>query len=465
MTRSSSSQQTPVSPEARTESGAEGEGTAVNSAAGAAPAASGASAVPDTAAVPDSEPAGAKTEAAGAPQTPEASETLKAPDTPKAPEGEKSGASKSPEAAASTAGTAAAEPGSTTPEAPAGTPEVPAGTSGAPAGTSGAAAGTPESQAGTPDSDPDPSASAAAQSRLPALVRTMSATAIGQPQQEAGPVGRPGKAALAGAAVVGALLVSVPFLVLAGNNDDGPKQTNAAAAGTVLDGSGQEAPGEFAVTAPETSAAAEDENGKKGEKGKDGEPGTAGNPVPVIPPAAAPSGGGEDAPKKEDAPKAAPKKADSPKAQPKKATGGAKNQPAKAKPAVTFSGPVSFRSHLSGRCLDVPGHNFNDGQRLFMWDCNGADAQKWRFGSDGTIRARDKCLDVANANFGNGTPIQLAWCNGSAAQKFTLNGAHDLVNTVVGKCVDIPNHSRDRGPSTYLILWECTGNDNQKWST
>ncbi|MFB7048152.1 ricin-type beta-trefoil lectin domain protein [Streptomyces microflavus] len=447
MTRSSS-QQTPVSPEARTESGAEGEGTAVNSAAGAAPAASGASAVPDTAAVPDSEPAGAKTEAAAAPQTPEASETLKAPDTPKAPEGEKSGASKPPEAAA---GTAAAEPGSTTP--------------GAPAGTSGAAAGTPESQAGIPDSDPDPSASAAAQSRLPALVRTMSATAIGQPQQEAGPVGRPGKAALAGAAVVGALLVSVPFLVLAGNNDDGPKQTNAAAAGTVLDGSGQEAPGEFAVTAPETSAAAEDENGKKGEKGKEGEPGTAGNPVPVIPPAAAPSGGGEDAPKKEDAPKAAPKKADSPKAQPKKATGGAKNQPAKAKPAVTFSGPVSFRSHLSGRCLDVPGHNFNDGQRLFMWDCNGADAQKWRFGSDGTIRARDKCLDVANANFGNGTPIQLAWCNGSAAQKFTLNGAHDLVNTVVGKCVDIPNHSRDRGPSTYLILWECTGNDNQKWST
>ncbi|XQE82734.1 ricin-type beta-trefoil lectin domain protein [Streptomyces microflavus] len=292
----------------------------------------------------------------------------------------------------------------------------------------------------------------------------MSATAIGQPQQEAGPVGRPGKAALAGAAVVGALLVSVPFLVLAGNNDDGPKRTNAAAAGTVLDGSGQEAPGEFAVTAPETSASAEDENGKKGEKSKDGEPETAGNPVPVIPPAAAPSGGGKDAPKKEAAPKTPPKKADSPKAQPKKATGGAKNQPVKAGPAVTLSGPVSFRSHLSGRCLDVPGHNFNDGQPLFMWDCNGADAQKWRFASDGTIRAKDKCLDVANANFNNGSRIQLAWCNGSAAQKFALNGAHDLVNTVVGKCVDIPNHSRGRGPETYLILWECTGLDNQKWS-
>ncbi|MEU5330083.1 RICIN domain-containing protein [Streptomyces parvus] len=328
----------------------------------------------------------------------------------------------------------------------------------------GAPAATPEAATTAPDasSEADPSASAVAQSRLPALVRTMTATAIGKPQEEAGPVGRPGKAALAGAAVVGALLVSVPFLVLAGNNDDGPERTRAAGAGTVLDGSGPDAPGEFAVTAPETSAAAED--GKNGEK-DEAKTEKGGNPVPAIPPA----DGSKAETKEDNASNDAPKKADSSKGKSKDKTeagsGGGKNQPAKAQPAVTFSGPVSFRSHLSGRCLDVPGHNFNDGQPLFMWDCNGADAQKWRFGSDGTIRARDKCLDVANANFRNGTPIQLAWCNGSAAQKFTLNGAHDLVNTVVGKCVDIPNHSKSRGPSTYLILWECTGLDNQKWST
>ncbi|WP_308342429.1 RICIN domain-containing protein [Streptomyces sp. MW-W600-10] len=315
----------------------------------------------------------------------------------------------------------------------------------------------PDQAATAPESEADPEASAAAQSRLPALVRTMTATAIGQPQQEAGPVGRPGKAALAGAAVVGALLVSVPFLVLAGNNDDGPERTKAAGAGTVLDGSGPEAPGEFAVTAPETSAPTEDGKGEKdGAKSE-----KAGNPVPAIPPV---DGGKEEA-EKGDATKDSSKKDDASKEKPKGDGGGGKNQPAKAQPAVTFSGPVSFRSHLSGRCLDVPGHNFNDGQPLFMWDCNGADAQKWRFGSDGTIRARDKCLDVANANFNNGTRIQLAWCNGADAQKFTLNGAHDLVNTAVGKCVDIPNHSKGRGPETYLILWECTGLDNQKWST
>ncbi|MFI7085169.1 ricin-type beta-trefoil lectin domain protein [Streptomyces anulatus] len=412
MTRSSS-QQTPASasPEARAESGAESERAAASSAESVALVGS---AAPDA---PDSAPVQAKSEAAEA----EPSVTGKPSEAGK---DEKAG---QPE-------------GGERPEA-----QAPDG---------GAA---PPGAAAAPDSETDPSASAAAQSRLPALVRTMTATAIGRPQQEAGPVGRPGRAALAGAAVVGAVLVSVPFLVLAGNNDEGPKQTNAAAAGTVLDGSGPEAPGEFAVTAPETSAPAEDGKGKKDEA----KPERAGNPVPVVPS----TDGGKEEAKKGDDSKDTAKKADAPKEQPEKESGGGKNQPAKAQPAVTFSGPVSFRSHLSGRCLDVPGHNFNDGQPLFMWDCNGADAQKWRFGSDGTIRARDKCLDVANANFNNGSRIQLAWCNGADAQKFTLNGAHDLVNTVVGKCVDIPNHSKGRGPETYLILFDCTGNDNQKWST
>ncbi|OCC12729.1 ricin-type beta-trefoil lectin domain protein [Streptomyces sp. PTY087I2] len=375
--------------------------------------------------------------------------------TEKAEEAEEGQQGKRPEVQASQA----QAPEAQTPEAQASEAPTPQASHApdAPATTPGATTSDPEA---------DPSASAAAQSRLPALVRTMTATAtaIGRPQQEAGPVGRPGKAALAGAAVVGALLVSVPFLVLAGNNDDGPERTKAAGAGTVLDGSGPEAPGEFAVTAPGTSAPA-DTDGERGEEKRE----KSGNPVPAIPPA----DGSKAEAKKDDGPEDPPKKADpakeksSEKAEEKGKTesGGSKNQPAKAQPAVTFSGPVSFRSHLSGRCLDVPGHNFNDGQPLFMWDCNGADAQKWRFGSDGTIRARDKCLDVANANFANGSRIQLAWCNGSAAQKFTLNGAHDLVNTVVGKCVDIPNHSKGRGPETYLILWECTGLDNQKWST
>ncbi|MER5891080.1 RICIN domain-containing protein, partial [Streptomyces sp. NPDC001941] len=141
----------------------------------------------------------------------------------------------------------------------------------------------------------------------------------------------------------------------------------------------------------------------------------------------------------------------------------APKKPARAKSGVTFSGPVSFRSHLSGRCLDVPRGDFGDGKQLFVWDCNGGGNQKWRFASDGTIRISDKCLDVAGANYNDGTPMQLAWCNGNAAQQFTLNPAHDLVNTVVGKCVDIKQNNRDNG--AWVVLWTCNGGDNQKWST
>ncbi|MEI7031657.1 ricin-type beta-trefoil lectin domain protein [Streptomyces pratensis] len=414
MTRSS--QQTPASPEARSGSGAESEGAAESAAAG--PPAPAAAAAPGTAVVP----------------------------APEAPEREKSGERKDPEAEAATTGPAATRPESAVP---------------------GTRPGTTEDRFRASDaaSAPGPSASATAQSRLPALVRTMTATAIDRPQEQAGPVGRPGRAVLAGAAVAGALLVSVPFLVLAGKDDKGPEQPSTTAAGTVLDGSGQEAPGEFAVTTPKAGPPGD-------EKGDEGKPEKPAGPV-LQAPRPAPADTAKNAPKADDtpepppertgSPKAQPQSTDRPQAQPKKAVG-TKNQPAKAAPGVTLSGPVSFRSHLSGRCIDVPGHNFNDGQALFMWDCNGADAQKWRFASDGTIRVKDKCLDVANANFNDGTPIQIAWCNGADAQKFALNGAHDLVNTAVGKCVDIPNHSRSRGPQTYLILWTCTGLDNQKWS-
>ncbi|MFF2410819.1 ricin-type beta-trefoil lectin domain protein [Streptomyces sp. NPDC058092] len=322
---------------------------------------------------------------------------------------------------------------------------------------------TTESEAGAPsgarsESEADPGATAAVQSRLPALVRTVTVTAIDRPQQRTGPVGRPGRAALAGGAVTGALLVSVPFLVLAGNDDKDPEQPTVAA-GTVLDGSAQEAPGEFAVAPPET--------GSPGDGKKDaGKPGAPGRQAP----ASAPTREGRQAPASaptRDSGKGAPQKdaglADRPKKQSaEEASGDEVNQPAKAGSGVTLGAPVSLRSHLSGRCIDVPGRDFSDGKKLNVWDCNNSDAQKWQFASDGTIRMKDKCLDVANANFNDGTPIQIAWCNGNAAQKFVLNASHDLVNTVVGKCVDIKDNNRGNG--AWLQLWSCAGTDNQKWS-
>src|SRR3546814_20078012 len=38
--------------------------------------------------------------------------------------------------------------------------------------------------------------------------------------------------------------------------------------------------------------------------------------------------------------------------------------------------PIPLHSHLSGLCIDVPGSDFSDGKKLFVWDCNNSDEQK-----------------------------------------------------------------------------------------
>ncbi|WP_254076905.1 ricin-type beta-trefoil lectin domain protein [Streptomyces pacificus] len=297
-------------------------------------------------------------------------------------------------------------------------------------------------------------------SRLPALVRAATSTAIGRPTQRTGPVGRPGRAALAGAAVAGALLVSVPFLVLGDRDHKDGKGPETA--GTVLGGSGQEAPGDFALSPPgdgpsgsaepeepvrEDSAPASAGNGS-GKADTGSEPGK-GESTSTPPGAAEQDGsaGTKAQPARQSAGKSSDATADKPPA---------------SRPALTLSAPVSLRSHLSGRCIDVPGADFGDGKKLYVWDCNNSTAQRWQFASDGTVRIAGLCLDVAGANFGDGTPIQIARCNGNAAQQFTLNPSHDLVNTVVGKCVDIRNNNPGNG--AWLQLWSCAGSANQKWS-
>ncbi|CAM5642923.1 MULTISPECIES: ricin-type beta-trefoil lectin domain protein [Streptomyces] len=322
----------------------------------------------------------------------------------------------------------------------------------------GSAPGRPGTEA-EPDSESDSEAGAAAEakSRLPALVRTMTATAIDRPQQQVATVGRPGKAALAGAAVAGALLVSVPFLVLTGGDDKDAKA--AQGGGTVLGGGAQEAPGDFVVTKPDT--AAPDHGGKSS--------GKPDKPVKQTPGGSAAQDSGKETPKQDGGTKERPDDGTGKKDEPAKSSGGGKtsggdraDQPKNTGSGVTFSAPVSIRSHLSGRCLDVPNADFGDGKKLFVWDCNNGVAQKWQFASDGTLRIQGLCLDVANANYNDGTPIQIARCSGNAAQKFVLNERHDLVNTVVGKCVDIKDNNRGNG--AWLQLWTCAGTDNQKWS-
>ncbi|MGW3108777.1 ricin-type beta-trefoil lectin domain protein [Streptomyces sp. NPDC001100] len=124
---------------------------------------------------------------------------------------------------------------------------------------------------------------------------------------------------------------------------------------------------------------------------------------------------------------------------------------------------VLIRGHGSGRCVDVTGGEPVDHTRLQIWDCTGAARQKWRFGSDGTVRALGKCMDVDGGSRTDGAWIKLVTCNGTGAQRFRLTAAHDLVNVQADKCVDVTDAGAADGAE--LQLWSCTGGDNQKWST
>jgi hypothetical protein len=127
------------------------------------------------------------------------------------------------------------------------------------------------------------------------------------------------------------------------------------------------------------------------------------------------------------------------------------------------TGTVSLKSHLNGRCLDVPNAEPVDRARVQMWDCNNTVAQKWTVGLDGTVRAMGKCLDVDSGTAANGTAIQLWSCNGSPAQRFTLTAAGDLVSSLnAGKCMDIVNVNQNNGAK--LHLWDCVGAAHQRWS-
>ncbi|WP_329140486.1 ricin-type beta-trefoil lectin domain protein [Streptomyces sp. NBC_00670] len=263
------------------------------------------------------------------------------------------------------------------------------------------------------------------------------------------PSGRPSRGILAGAAVAGALLVGVPFLVsgMLDSSDakDSPSD-RAANAGTVLDDPAADGGGAYGSASPTASPSPSDseDDGKSGKK--DGKKGAK---------AGAAAGAGADV-VAESSEKAAKK--GSPGRSSKKKAGGAV-----ATETVISAPGTTLYSHASHRCIEMVGHKGADGSPLEIWDCGKADWQKWDFRSDGTIRSMGLCMDVAWGSRENGAVIQLAVCSGNPAQQFRLNSSNDLVNPQADKCVDVKDQATGNG--TRLQLWDCNGQDNQKWST
>merc|ERR1719281_570573 len=81
--------------------------------------------------------------------------------------------------------------------------------------------------------------------------------------------------------------------------------------------------------------------------------------------------------------------------------------------------------HLSIRsapmlCLDLPGGNTKNGNKLQIWECNGQESQFWYFKA-GTYMIQyggdaNKCVDAGAAMKG-GTQLMIWDCNGARQQK------------------------------------------------
>jgi hypothetical protein len=289
-----------------------------------------------------------------------------------------------------------------------------------------------------------PDTAAAATDTATADPETDTATAVraGDSTAEAAP-GRPHKSMLAAAAIVGALLIAVPFLI-SNSGRATPAAKNLAAPGTILGNpTGGLVPGAFDSASPAPGSSAPHDPQKSTS-------GTGSNQAPAAGVSKSPA-----------APKSSPSATLTKSASSGKST---TQNPASNGTATNDEGAVAavrIFSHASGRCIDVLDGNSADGTPLQIWDCGGVAWQYWQIRADGTIRTLGKCMTPSGGATADYTPVVLSACNGSAYQKFTLNGSSDLVNIQSGQCVDVKDKNTANG--TRIQLYSCSGADNQKW--
>jgi Ricin-type beta-trefoil lectin domain/Alpha galactosidase A/Alpha galactosidase C-terminal beta sandwich domain len=73
----------------------------------------------------------------------------------------------------------------------------------------------------------------------------------------------------------------------------------------------------------------------------------------------------------------------------------------------------------------------------------------------------DRCLDIDNSSTTNGTQAQLWDCNGQDNQRWTYAGG-TLASYGGAKCLDAYHQGTTAG--TQVVIWDCNGQANQQWS-
>ncbi|MBB5939694.1 RICIN domain-containing protein [Streptomyces zagrosensis] len=281
--------------------------------------------------------------------------------------------------------------------------------------------------------------------------------------------GRPKKPMLAAAAIAGALLIAVPFLVASDGDDDaGTTVVGQPSSGTVLDNLTPGGPGAYTAESPSASATT-------ARPSRSASPTPAGS-TPAKPSANAPApDASRSATAKPKEVKPPAKASTKPPAKPpaKASAKPPRHQPAtKPSPKPTRKAPPpkpkaktvipgrALVNAKSGKCLSAM--QGTDGTQLRLASCNGSAAQHWETKSDGTVRSMGLCMDVAWASTADFAAIQVAVCSGNPAQLFRLNKTDDLVSQLAAKCVDMYHGGTANG--TPAVLFSCTGRGNQTFT-
>jgi len=128
----------------------------------------------------------------------------------------------------------------------------------------------------------------------------------------------------------------------------------------------------------------------------------------------------------------------------------------------TTTGTGAVRSGTDGMCLDVAGANSANGTAVQLYECNGTAAQRWTFGTDGTLRALGKCLDVTDWGTSNGSKLQIWDCNPGQSNQTWVRTGSSYRNPASGRCLDNPDGRALNGQRTQI--WNCYDNTAQRWS-
>merc|ERR1719201_2684051 len=90
--------------------------------------------------------------------------------------------------------------------------------------------------------------------------------------------------------------------------------------------------------------------------------------------------------------------------------------PSPPPPPAPPSPPSYIKSKETGQCLDIPGGDTGNGNKLWVWECDSSSPnQKWRFENGALILDSNpsKCVDLYGFDTHNGNLIEIWDCSGT----------------------------------------------------